>query len=49
VEIKAYGAEEEVIRAIRELGMNDQVIVFSFYYPVLAKIRKFDKDIPIST
>lgn len=47
VEIKAYGAEEEVIRAIRELGMNNQVIVFSFYYPVLAKIRKLDKDIPI--
>lgn len=47
VEIKAYGAEEQVMRTINALGMNEQVIIFSFYYPVLAKIRKMDKDIPI--
>lgn len=47
VEIKAYGAEEQVMHTINTLGMNDQVIIFSFYYPVLAKIRKMDKDIPI--
>ncbi|MEH0155192.1 glycerophosphodiester phosphodiesterase family protein [Limibacter armeniacum] len=47
IEIKVYGAEEEVIRTINELGVNDEVIIFSFYYPVLAKIRSLDKNIPI--
>ncbi|WP_286757271.1 glycerophosphodiester phosphodiesterase family protein [Roseivirga sp. UBA838] len=47
VEIKAYGAEEEVLRTIAELKMTDQVIIFSFHYQVLAKIRKLNADIPI--
>ncbi|MCO6360787.1 glycerophosphodiester phosphodiesterase [Roseivirga pacifica] len=47
VEIKAFGTEEQVMRTINKLGMKDQVIIFSFHYPVLAKIRKMDESIPI--
>ncbi len=47
IEIKSYGLEQEVLEAVNELEMNDQVIIFSFYYPVLAKIRKLDNKIPI--
>ncbi|MEQ8338572.1 MAG: glycerophosphodiester phosphodiesterase family protein [Cyclobacteriaceae bacterium] len=47
IEIKSYGLEQEVLDAVNELEMNDQVIIFSFYYPVLAKIRQLDKKIPI--
>ena len=47
IEIKSYGLEQEVLDAVNELKMNDQVIIFSFYYPVLAKIRQLDKKIPI--
>ncbi len=47
IEIKSYGLEEEVLDAVNDLKMNDQVIIFSFYYPVLAKIRQLDNDIPI--
>lgn len=47
IEIKVYGVEEAVLKTVNELGMRDQVIIFSFYYPVLAKIRKLDKDIPV--
>lgn len=47
IEIKSYGLEQEVLNAVNDLGVNDQVIIFSFYYPVLAKIRQLDKNIPI--
>lgn len=47
IEIKVYGVEESVLKTVEELGMDDEVIIFSFYYPVLAKIRQYDKDIPI--
>ncbi len=47
IEIKVYGAENEVLKIINELGVRDQVIIFSFHYPVLAKIRQLDKSIPI--
>lgn len=46
IEIKVYGVEQAVIEAVNDLEMNDQVIIFSFYYPVLAKIRQLDKNIP---
>jgi glycerophosphoryl diester phosphodiesterase len=45
IEIKVYGVEEEVLKIIEDLGVEDQVIVFSFYYPVIAKIRKLNKAI----
>lgn len=47
IEIKSYGLEQEVLNAVNVTGMNDQVIIFSFYYPVLAKIRQLDQKIPI--
>ena len=47
IEIKVYGVEKEVLKIINDLGMRDDVILFSFYYPVLAKIRQLDKNIPI--
>ncbi|WP_345006986.1 glycerophosphodiester phosphodiesterase [Snuella lapsa] len=47
IEIKDYGIEQKVIDVVNDLGMKDEVILFSFYYPVLAKIRQLDKDIPI--
>lgn len=46
IEIKVYGVEQAVMEAVNDLEMNDQVIIFSFYYPVLAKIRQLDKNIP---
>ncbi len=47
IEIKVYGAEKGIVKIVNELGVNNGVIIFSFYYPVLAKIRKLDKNIPI--
>lgn len=47
IEIKVYGAEEEILKIVNDLGINNEVIIFSFYYPVLAKIRQLDKNIPI--
>lgn len=48
IEIKVYGVEKEVIKIVNDLGVNDDVIIFSFYYPVLEKIRELDKNIPIA-
>ncbi len=45
IEIKIYGVEKEVLKIIDDLGVQDEVILFSFYYPVIAKIRKMDKSI----
>lgn len=47
IEVKVYGIEEAVIKTVNELKVNDEVIIFSFYYPVLAKFRKLDSQIPI--
>ena len=47
IEIKVHGVEKEVLKIVNDLGMNDQVIIFSFYYPVLERIRELDKAIPI--
>jgi len=47
IEIKIYGAEQEILKIVNDLRVKDDVIIFSFYYPVLAKIRQLDKNIPI--
>ena len=47
IEIKVLGVEERVMDLVNELKMNDDVIIFSFHYPVLAKIRQLDQNIPI--
>lgn len=47
IEIKVYGVEQEVLEIVNDLEMHDDVIIFSFYYPVLAKIRQLDKRIPM--
>jgi glycerophosphoryl diester phosphodiesterase len=46
IEIKVYGVEKEVLKIINELDLHDDIIIFSFHYPVLAKIRQLDKNIP---
>ena len=47
IEIKVYGVEKDILEIIADLGVRDEVIIFSFYYPVLAKVRQLDKSIPI--
>lgn len=47
IEIKVEGVEEEVLKIVNELGVNDEVIIFSFSYSVLTKIRQLDSKIPI--
>ena len=47
LEIKVNGAEEQVMDMLEDLEMKDQVIIFSFLYPALAKVRQLDKNIDI--
>ncbi len=47
IEIKVHDIEEKVLALINSLGMNDEVIIFSFHYDVLTKIRTLDSKIPI--
>lgn len=47
IEIKVYGVEKEVVKIVNDLKLNDDVIIFSFYYPVITEIRQLDKNIPI--
>lgn len=47
IEIKVYEVEENVLQIVNDLNMNDDVIIFSFYHPVLAKIRQLDAKISI--
>ena len=47
IEIKVFGAEKEILEIVNDLGVNNDVIIFSFHYPVLAKIRELDQNIPI--
>ncbi|WP_323756966.1 glycerophosphodiester phosphodiesterase [Roseivirga sp.] len=47
VEIKVNGMEQEMIDIINDLDMKNEVIIFSFYYQALEKVRQLDKDIPI--
>ena len=47
IEIKVDGIEEGVLKIINDLEMNEEVIIFSFSYPVISKIRELDKNIQI--
>ncbi len=47
IEVKVYDIEEQVMQLVNDLEVNDEVIIFSFYYPVLTKFRELDSDIPI--
>jgi len=47
VEVKVKGVEQEMLDIINDLDMKDEVIIFSFYYQVLEKVRQLDKEIPI--
>ena len=48
IEIKeANGSEEAILKVVNDLEMKEQVIIFSFHYQVLAKIRQLDTTIPI--
>ncbi|MCB0509853.1 MAG: glycerophosphodiester phosphodiesterase [Chitinophagales bacterium] len=47
VEIKVHNAEEEILEIIRKTGMQKEVIIFSFHYDVLEKIRAKDASIPL--
>lgn len=47
LEIKVTGAEEQVMETLKELKMKDEVIIFSFLYPALAKVRQLDETIDI--
>lgn len=47
VEVKVNGVEQEMLDIIGDLNMKDEVIIFSFYYQALEKVRQLDKEIPI--
>lgn len=47
IEIKALDVEEEVIKLVNDLNMHSDVVIFSFHFEVLTKIRQLDKDIEI--
>jgi len=47
VEIKVNGVEQQMLDIINDLDMKNEVIIFSFYYQALEKVRALDKDIPI--
>lgn len=47
LEIKVTGAEEQVMQTLTDLKMKDEVIIFSFLYPALAKVRQLDENIDI--
>ncbi len=47
IEIKVHGAEEKILHIINKTQMHDDVIIFSFYYDVLLKIRQLDPNIKL--
>ncbi|MDD3966242.1 MAG: glycerophosphodiester phosphodiesterase family protein [Candidatus Marinimicrobia bacterium] len=47
VEIKAPDIEAAVLKAVYDLKMEKQVIIFAFDYGVLKNMREMDKDIPL--
>lgn len=47
IEIKADHVEAGVLKAVNDLNMNDEVIIFAFSYDVLKNIRALDPNIPI--
>jgi glycerophosphoryl diester phosphodiesterase len=42
IEVKVRGAEPEILKLIRELKMENEVVIFSFHYSVLKNFRKED-------
>lgn len=46
IEIKVYGVEKKILEIVNDMGMQEDVIIFSFYYPILAKIRQLNNSIP---
>lgn len=42
IEIKVLGVEQPVLELLHALDMLDQVIIFSFHYQVLAKVRELE-------
>ena len=38
--------EERALRVIRDAGMTDRVIIQSFYYPSLARMKALDRSVP---
>lgn len=47
IEIKVLGIEKEVLDMIDHFGMHNDVVIFSFHYEVLSKIRQLDPNIKI--
>lgn len=45
IELKVPGIEKQVLEIINEFNMTDDVVIFSFIYPALTKIRHLDKNI----
>lgn len=46
LEIKALGVEQQMLTLVEELDMLDEVIVFSFHYEAIAKVRQLNREIP---
>jgi glycerophosphoryl diester phosphodiesterase len=47
IEIKVEGIEEEVLKTVNDLDVHQEVIIFSFIYPVLEIIRQLDSEIEL--
>ena len=47
IEIKEPGIEEQLLQIIHVLKMRNEVVIFSFDYPVLERIRQIDREIRI--
>ena len=46
IEIKVNGIETDVLRIVKYTGVNYYIIIFSFYFTVLTKIKQLDNNIP---
>ncbi len=47
LELKAPDCEKETLEIVKKYGVEDKVIITSFYYEFLEKVRELDKDIRI--
>lgn len=47
IEIKCSDVEADVLKIVKDLDMDDEVIIFAFSYDVLKNIRALDSEIPI--
>ena len=48
IELKESGFEEEVLRQIRERGLENNVVIVSFIEEALRKVREMDKEVETS-